>query len=341
MVPQIVSLDPLSDDETAAFVVPFHNAALNELFPDRKEAGADEFKARFAAPEMETRFFGAFDVDGKLVGLCVVRLWIDGTNKHLLFVQVLVRPDRRRQGLGRLLLERAVEIAGTTGRSMIMADTFDTVPEGALFAAAVGADVGIREHVSRVAVAKLDTPGLRTWLDCGLTGALDYDLIRWTDGYPDTNLGAVAELFVMADEDMPFEDAAFEPITETAASLKLRLDASKPFVQRVTSVAVHRSTGQLVGFSELIRRLSDTSTLFTTLTTVHRDHRGHGLGKWLKADVITAAIARFPDTQHVQTENAFSNAAMLGINDAIGFVPQYTLTSYQLATDQVRQYLEG
>ena len=27
-------------------------------------------------------------------------------------------------------------------------------------------------------------------------------------------------------------------------------------------------------------------------------------------------------------------------NDAIGFVPQYTLTSYQLATEKVRRYLD-
>lgn len=56
--------------------------------------------------------------------------------------------------------------------------------------------------------------------------------------------------------------------------------------------------------------------------------------------MITAAIARFPDAQRLQTENAFSNAAVLGINDAIGFVPQYTLTSYQVSTEKVRRYLD-
>lgn len=223
---------------------------------------------------------------------------------------------------------------------MIIADTFDTVPAGALFAASVGAEVGIREHVSRVSVAELDTDLLQSWIDDASRRADDYDVIRWNDFYPEANLGEIAELFVMADEDMPFEDAAFEPITETAESLNMRLEASKPFIRRVTSVAVLRSTGQLVGFSELIRRLSDTSTLFTTLTIVHRDHRSHNLGKWLKADVITAAIARFPDAQRLQTENAFSNAAVLGINDAIGFVPQYTLTSYQVSTEKVRRYLD-
>lgn len=265
---------------------------------------------------------------------------MERTNEHLLFVQILVRPDRRRTGIGILLLERATEVAEARGRSMVMTDTFDTIPAGACFAAAVGADVGIREHVSRVAVPRINMVALRSWADEGVRRAVDYDLIRWTDGYPDARLGDVAALFVMADEDMPFDDAAFEPITETAESLKMRLDASKPFVERVTTVTAHRSSGQLVGFSELIRRRSDTSTLFTSLTTVHRDHRGRGLGKWMKGDVITAAIARFPDTKRLQTENAFSNTAMLAINDAIGFVPQYTLTSYQLATEKVRRYLD-
>jgi len=82
LVPQVVALDPLSDDAAAGIVVPFHNAAFRELFPDREDAGFGEFKARFAAPEMETRFFGAIDGDGGLAGLCVVRLWVDGTNER-------------------------------------------------------------------------------------------------------------------------------------------------------------------------------------------------------------------------------------------------------------------
>lgn len=52
------------------------------------------------------------------------------------------------------------------------------------------------------------------------------------------------------------------------------------------------------------------------------------------------AIARFPDAEILRTENAFSNAAMLGINDAIGFVPRFSATSYQLATEKVRADLD-
>ncbi|MGI9529746.1 MAG: GNAT family N-acetyltransferase [Acidimicrobiia bacterium] len=340
MVPEVVSLDPLLDDGTAAVVVPFHNAAVAELFPDHKAVAVDEFRARFDAPELQSQFIGLVEPSGDLVGLGLVRMWVDGTNAHLLFVQILVRPDRRRAGLGRLLLDRTVQIAEGSGRSMVIADTVDTVPAGASFAVAVGAEVGMREYVSSVSVANLDTDRLQLWIDDGPRRGADYDVKRWVDGYPEADLAHIAELFVMADEDMPFEDAAFEPITETAETLKLRLEGSKPFVDRVTSVAVHRPSGQLVGFSELIRRSSDPATLLTTLTTVHRDHRGHAIGKWLKADVIMAATARFAETTVVKTENAFSNAAMLGINDAIGFVPRFTLTSYQVGTEDLRANID-
>jgi GNAT superfamily N-acetyltransferase len=150
----------------------------------------------------------------------------------------------------------------------------------------------------------------------------------------------IARLFVIADEDMPFEDAAFDPGSETAETVRARLERTESTVKRITSIARHVESGELAGFSELTVRPSDPSTLFTSLTVVHRDHRGHALGKWIKADSILRAMERWPDATHVQTENAASNAPMLGINDAIGFRLEHTLIAYQANVAQVRAYLD-
>jgi len=333
-------LSPLTSDSDGDIVVPFHNRAMREMHPRRAVITLDEFRVRYDTPQVRNRFFGINDEHGALAALGLAMQWVDGTNAELEFVQVLVRPDKRRLGLARELLARSVEIAVQGGRTLITADTVDTVPSGDAFAVAIGADIGMREHINVVAVADIDILMLERWRDEGPDRAPTYELLSWTDGYPSEHDAQIARLFVMADEDMPFEDLDFEPNAETAESVRERLERTAGTTNLVTSVSRHRRSGDIVGFSELAIMRTGDPVLYTTLTVVDRDHRGHALGKWIKADAILRAVERFPEATHIQTENAFSNAPMLGINDAIGFKPEHTLVSYQASTDGVRAYLE-
>lgn len=335
-----IDLFPFVSDNDAEIVVPFHNRALGEMHPRRASLSIPEFRIRFAQPQMERHFFGLMDGEGELAALGLAMWWVDGTNPELVFAQNLVRPDLRRRGLGRHMLRRLLEITIERGRSMLIADVLDTVPSGEAFAKRVGADLGIREHMNAVAVDDLDIAMLEGWVSDGPVRAEGYELLSWTDGYPEAHHGQIARLFVMADEDMPFEDAAFDPQAETSETVKERLDRSAGVVERVTSVVRHIPSGDLVGFSEVVMLQSGNPTLNTTLTVVDREHRGHAIGKWIKADAILRGVKRYRNVTHIETENAYSNAPMLGINDAIGFRPEHTLMSYQATVDTVQAYLD-
>jgi hypothetical protein len=56
-------------------------------------------------------------------------------------------------------------------------------------------------------------------------------------------------------------------------------------------------------------------------TGVRPDHRGHGLGAWMKAVNHLRLADERPDVEWVQTWNADSNEPMLRINRALGFAP--------------------
>jgi mycothiol synthase len=337
----IRNLYPLTSDEDAESVVAFRDRALRELIPRRADITVEEFLALHFSPSEESDFFGVDDGSGELAALGMVLRFTDGANAHLVWAQIFVRSDMRRTGLGRRLLSHVYELTIANGRSVIGVDTFDTVPAGDAFAASVGAEVGMREQINVVRTDSVDTSMLQRWTAAGPGRAPGYELLRWIDGYPQERDAQLASLFVIADEDMPFEDASFEPTRETAATVRERLERSKDTIKRVTSVAMHVETDAIVGFSELIVRRSDRNTLFTTLTAVHRDHQGLALGKWLKADAILRAMERWPDATHIQTENAHSNAPMLGINHEIGFEMEHTSVFYEATVEQVRAYLDS
>ncbi len=329
----------MSSDETAENVVSFRSAARQEVMPRLPAITVEEFRVGLSDPSQETVFYGITDGSGAIEALGVAVHFVDGPNAHLQWTQISVRPDMRRRGYARQLLARACSIADVAGRTMLGADAYDSVPAGDAFALTVGANVGMREQINVVRTAAVDRTMLETWRQDGPVRADGYEVLQWVDGYPPEHDAQLARLFVGADEDMPFEDAAFDPGAETAATVRSRLERSKGTITRITSVARHIESGDIVGFSELFVRKSDQESLFTSLTAVDRDHRGHALGKWLKADAILRGMERWPDATSIQTENAHSNAPMIGINREIGFEVEHTAIFYQATVEKVREYL--
>ncbi len=65
-------------------------------------------------------------------------------------------------------------------------------------------------------------------------------------------------------------------------------------------------------------------------TAVLPEHRGHGLGRWMKAESIRRARAHHPGLAGLVTDTASSNAPMLAVNDALGYVPTHRAVEYQL-----------
>jgi hypothetical protein len=65
------------------------------------------------------------------------------------------------------------------------------------------------------------------------------------------------------------------------------------------------------------------------------------LGKWLKAAMLERLHRERPDVRVVRTGNADTNAAMLAINEALGFAVAREAIVWQVATDDLARRLEG
>jgi GNAT superfamily N-acetyltransferase len=97
-----------------------------------------------------------------------------------------------------------------------------------------------------------------------------------------------------------------------------------------TVAAVHRPTGDIVAFTELVVPSDGLGDAQHYGTAVLPEHRGHGLALWIKAESIRQARDRHPRVGGLLTDTADSNPYIRSVNDALGYLPTHRAITYQL-----------
>lgn len=285
------------------------------------------------------RQFWGRDPDGAIAASGTASYLRTEQNRHLLQAEISVRPDRRRLGLGTALLGLVADVAEQEGRTLLMGNTSERVPAGEAFAALVGAERAIAVHVNRLLLADVDRDLVARWAAEGPGRAPDYSLVAVDGGYPDELIEQIADLYDVMNtaprDDLDMEDMHFTP--EHLRQFEKSMLAQG--TQGWTLLARHDPTGELVGFTEVFWNPKRPETVGQGNTGVRPEHRGHGLGKWLKAAMLQRILAERPDAVDVRTGNADSNDAMLSINDQLGFQRFEAVAGWQVKLETVRAYL--
>jgi RimJ/RimL family protein N-acetyltransferase len=258
-------------------------------------------------------------------------------NRHLAIVDLRVVPEHRGRGIGEALLRAAVEGAAADGRTTLLGRTWDLVPAGARFAAAHGAVAGLVVRRSELDLSRLDRELMGAWLDVAPAVRERYELVEVTGPYPLEQYDAIAD--VQAEMDTaPHDDLDVEEQVHDADWVAQReaQQAAAPG-DRWTTFVRDRSTGRFVGFTQLFFYDNWPGHVDQGNTGVLPEHRGHGLGRWCKAAMIERLWRERPDARRIWTTNAFSNAPMLAINDAMGFEVIATQTTWQVGVEALRR----
>jgi GNAT superfamily N-acetyltransferase len=331
----------LSDDDIAA-VNAFRNAMEGEAYPEDPPVPlrVTEAEARNLPDFVGLREFWARDPDGSIAA--------DGwgwwrkteENRHVAWMRVEVRPDRRRRGLAKALLER---ILGSLqdGRTTAIGWTSDRVPAGEAFARRLGADAASAIHTNRLLLADLDHDLIRKWVKHGPERAPGYSLVTVDGRYPDDIVEQVANVYAVMNT-APRDDLELEDETHTVEQIRAwetSRDAAGTI--RWSIFARHDASNELIGLTEIYWNPAEPHTMYQGDTGVDPGHRGHALGKWLKAQMLERILAERPEIEEIRTGNADSNDAMLGINHALGFQPYIASMNWQVPVEKLRAYVAG
>jgi GNAT superfamily N-acetyltransferase len=263
----------------------------------------------------------AWGPDGELLGAAAVELEDRPDNRHLAWLEVVVAEGARRRRIGSSVLAAVIPVAIDDGRTLGMAGT-PVGGAGAAAAQALGLSVGQVEHRNRVRTADLPRPLLESWVRDGAERARGYSLVAVDGPAPEALLAPYASLLAVMN-DAPVDDLEIEDFVFTPEDVRANHAATAHRgTDRWTVLVRHDATGDLVALTELLIPAVDSWRAQQGDTGVVQAHRGHGLGRWLKAVNALRLLDERPDVTAIETWNAGTNAHMLAINHAMGFRPE-------------------
>ncbi|MFD8981359.1 GNAT family N-acetyltransferase [Streptomyces sp. NPDC059564] len=316
-----VPLTHVSTEDAAAWHAVVAASVAGDL-PGEPRPTFEQIHAQLTVAGRDNRrlLWQATATDGAVVGVAGLRLFTSDGQKHLAELELHVAPDRRRSGVGSHLLATAVEAAQAEQRRSLIAAVAGDGPGDAFCAERDFRRVLALDHllldVARAddAAAGAEHPG--------------YELAGWTGTVPDD----LAEAFAAAKNamnDMPTGDMDYGSQNWTADRVRAMAEvlADRGDVLLTTAAL---GKGEMAGYTEIVIRAGETRRALQYDTVVVPAHRGHGLGLWVKAEMVRRLRAEHPAIVEIETDNAQDNTHMLAVNRQLGFRFHRSTHTYQL-----------
>lgn len=275
--------------------------------------------------------------DVAVVGAARLDVQRVGGNRHLASVDIYVLPEMRLRGVARALLAPVVETAKREGRELLLVRSNSFVPAGEAFARRLGARWGTTIDVNHLDMATVDLDLMRRWLE----PVWGFELRPWEGPFGTSQV----EAYLSVQRAMNTAPRDSLEMQDTVLTLEQIRQSEFWLAQRKTErwalFAHETGSGEVAGYTEVFWDAHRPEMIWQGDTVVIPQFRGRGLGRWLKATMFQKVVRDRPKVRRIQTFNARSNTSMLKINHDMGFRLYKTVTTWQVDTAQVSDYLAG
>lgn len=249
--------------------------------------------------------------------------------------EILVAPEYRRRGIGRVLLDHLRAQATRHGRIRLIAEIEQPLdpaaPDpGGRFATSSGAELALVETRRRLDVGSVDPAVLARLDEQARARSVGYSLIQWIGGTPQRWLDDLAYLTGRMSTDAPMDDLQWGAEAYDAARMRARDASCLARGLHIVTTGALDGAGRLVAFTQLVGYATSPWYADQWDTLVAPEHRGHRLGTLIKVANLELARAQRPELRVIDTWNADSNPYMVGINEVMGFRPHRRAGEWQL-----------
>ncbi len=339
--PKIFNCQQAGEPEFTALNT-FSNRIRAEQWPDDPPIELEETirELHSIPPFIDLYLWAVWRADGsEIIATADATTWQTDHNKDVTDFVISVLPEMRRRGLARRLLKLAAQVAQKENRPKLITHTDSSVPAGEAFMKRLRAKMGLAISTNQLDLANLDRELLGRWQERAQERAGGFELGLWEGPYPAEDLEAIVKMREVMNT-APLDDLEVEDIKWTPEQLRqIEASIAQRKLKRWTMYARHIETGELAGYTEVFWNPNQPETLRQDDTGVFPKYRRRGLGRWLKAAMLKKVLRDRPQVKRVRTGNADSNAAMLRINQQLGFKPYKSWSVWQIELKQVLAYL--
>lgn len=268
----------------------------------------------------------------RLIGLAEIAL-PDGDNATVALGEIDVRPSCRRRGIGTALLRAAMPAILAVGRGTVVGGGLKLDGAGARWTEALGFQVTRRVVMQQLDIDATD-PGI--WEIQPPSG---YRTVRWAGQAPADLLASFAAARPAFD-DAPRGQTSYRPTAWTPQLIRAEEQelAAHGTEQRVVA-ALDLASGQVAGLTTVRCYSHRHTSCLQGDTSVRAEHRGHGLGRAVKAEMMRWLTADYPELDRVYTTTAPENVHMISINLAVGYHTVRTMIWTEITTSQLAKNL--
>ncbi len=293
-------------------------------------------RMRTRLPSQWRAGFVARGADGDVLGYAVVGRSLEQPgNAHLRWCSVSVHAADRRRGIGGALLRQLVEACEGQGEDLVFTGSTNTrIPASEAFARAIGATAALPMKINQLDLRDVDRLKVAEWAARPPSG---YRLEKLDGEVPERSVKAYLQA-TSAMNDSPRGDLRMGDWRATEEQLRERVSFfRKVGLEWWAILATHESTGEGAGFTDVTYDPRAPHVISQLGTGVVAPHRGHGIGLWMKATMLSRILAERPKACYVRTGNADMNKWMLDINTKLGFREAWAETMWQLPLAEARR----
>ena len=264
--------------------------------------------------------------NGALVGSGYYEIYL-GRNPDVALITVHVHPGRRRQGIGTAVFRELLARARRDGRTHVVG----TGVRAGHAAAEWAAKVGFGEPALRLVMQQLDIADVdpAVWEVSGPEG---YRLVAWIGPAPEEILASYARARHAIEDSVVGDLTWDEPDWSPEKVRQEEADFAAQHEEMRVVVAIHEASGEVAGITQVTVPPVQPVKAFQRDTAVLREHRGHGLGRAMKAAMMRRLIAERPDTVSVVTQTG-DVENMARINTELGYrtLAEYSIVEAEIA----------
>ncbi|MFX1284300.1 MAG: GNAT family N-acetyltransferase [Promethearchaeota archaeon] len=257
------------------------------------------------------------------------------SNKHVASGMLFIDKEYRRLGIGTELLMILVTKVKREQKTVFQGGSQHE--SGKEFCQKFGAKIALTEEENRLNLEDVDWDMINEWKIEGPKRA-EGVTIEMFETVPEKDIEEYCKIYAETLNQVPKGELEWEAV-ETPKTRRIREKRRKLLGATWTTMITREENGVISGLTETIYNPDRETLLFQALTGVKKEYRGRGLGKWLKAEMVTYIKKTFPEVKYLVTDFSITNAPMIAINKRLGFKKHMMWTEYKFNVEDLCQRL--